>query len=349
MTKDKQQINGNNNEQIINNIHYHELTPKQLKEVKSLTIITVKELYLSIKGETLKIVEERIEEITDKFIDKIKKNPEKIILLKNPAMLHSLREAQKGYAIQGNENIDNLDNQLINLLLEKTNAKNQSLKNLILQQSIEKLPLLNQEHLDLLTIIFLIYYTVYYVNSIENFGVFLNNILKLFLPKKLNNELALSHLQYLGCLNKMSMVTKKHPSERLKNEYSAFFMKGFKLEDVEDNIKKLPNIFLRCFNDNILYQLSFFNKQKLIEKHKDIPLQKQLIKLHDSKIMNKKEAEVFLISLCKELKKLFETWDKSHLKNCTELTSVGRCLAISNLHKKGIKNYNFDTWLLPKI
>lgn len=343
--KQKNKGNYNNNIQAEKVEIYGGLNEQQ---VRDLVKVEVQELYITLTGKALEEANNRVRALENKFIQIIKKHPERIAQLNDTEVLCCLRGAQKGFAVHGNKNIKNLDDQLILLLLERMGCNNNSLKNLILQQSIEKVSLLTQEQLDLLTLIFLLYRTIVLTADINEFKSFLNNTVKPFLPEKSNYELALSHLQYLGCLNKTALGSAVNPSEKLKKEHSIFFMKGFELDSFPNDIRDIPNILLGCFNNKDLYQINVINKQKLEEKFKNHEFYNRLISLHDSKIMNKDEARDFLISLCKDLEGLFNKWDKSYLKSCADLTSVGRCLALSNLHKNGFRNFDFDVWIKPK-
>jgi len=191
----------------------------------------------------VKITQNLIKNLVNKYskeeLNKIKKEFQK------PVIQYTYGQACQGYAIQGNNNINSLDEQLVDLLSNRINNDNQTLKNLILEEAIKKIPQLNQEQLDLLTIIFLFYYSINNVRNFISFKVYLNGTLKPFLSNVTNNELTLSHLQYLGCLNKLS-ISKIPPLEIFRTRYSAFFMKGFKIEEVSEELKNIPNLFIKC-------------------------------------------------------------------------------------------------------
>jgi len=167
-------------------------------DVKEIAMDVFKSNFYDLGEKVEGIVYERAETIINKYLEKL--NSIDANLIKNtedPDIRFVIYETQKNHARRGDENIGEL---LVDVLIKRTMTKNESLKNIVLDEALTIIPKLTLKQIDILSLIFLVKYFNFAVAVPIDF--FIIQIKKL--KKELvitNNEMFYQHLQYTGCLS----------------------------------------------------------------------------------------------------------------------------------------------------
>ena len=269
----------------------------------------------------------------------------------NPDMQALLLDAQTAYARSGEEEKKNV---LIDLVLERSkNAGAPKLKDAILNEAVKVAAKLTQNQLKILTATFLTRHTVSYSANLEEFKTQVLDGLIPFIEDVDNGELNYRHLEYMGCLS--VQVGRVDFFNKLGEKYTAFFTKGFEaieLEKLLDGID-LGGANIPCFQDDTKVQIGILSESHIdgILKRESIDSQHtaKIKSIMKKNIMSKAEISNFVKNYHSSLDVFFNVVeDNKCLFSNSLLTSVGRCIALSNLHAHGRTEYQFDTWLNPK-
>lgn len=167
-------------------------------DVKEITMDIFKSNFYNLGEKVEKIVQERAEKILDDYLEKLSsKNPEYINNTQEPDIRYVIYEAQKNYARRGEEFIEKL---LVDILIERTTSKDDSLKSLILNEALYIIPKLTQKQIDVISFIFMIRYLNFVKEvPIESFIEIVNTIKSNF--NLLPSDHVFEHLQYTSCIS----------------------------------------------------------------------------------------------------------------------------------------------------
>ena len=273
-------------------------------------------------------VDRRINYITDKIIKEFQEsNPEGINKFKDPGFQVSLYEVQKSYAKTGDMNLSDM---LVDMLIERSKHDERSYIQIIMDEAITVIPKLTNEHLNVLSLYFIVYYI--HENDIHDYNDFVLFIQKYIIPFFFDSkESYFTYLMYLGC--GMYSIKRKDIREVFFRNYQGLFQNCFDIE----NIKQFENLnlFLRCKEFN-KYKISVLNHNILddkISKFNLIDNDKIYLKeLFDRHFMNIDDIKNKCIKICPSIKKLFDLWDNT-LLSAFYLTPVGKAIACANLKK----------------
>ena len=240
--------NGNSTGNTTNNIQIV-TSGLSYSDVKEICLDLFKANFIELKREANKVIEERVNEFIESYIESIKnKNIETLEELKNPDMQYILYEEQKSYARYGSKEL--LD-RLIFLLTERTAEVEKNMIQLNLNEAITIVHKMTEKQNNLITIAFILNQTTWpNVQNIEGLLTNIKNQVIPFIPKDKEIRRDLEYLTYLGCGN--SLLGDKL-EDILKKEYPSIF------EDIEDIrtylIDKLPEIeaLFELWNDKELY------------------------------------------------------------------------------------------------
>jgi hypothetical protein len=172
----------------------------------------------------------RAEEMTNEFLQKLYSQiPNKENKLQEPAVQYSLFNALKEYAKTGNTE---LKEQLLDLLLQRINSDERSLKQIVLDKAIDTLPHITLQHVKSLTFIFMIENLAQKVvqnkdtteNSL-NLNKFVNN-LHVFsdIPHRNVRKTINTHLVGFGCVHETNYYTDGlYPTRNIENIVSKYY------------------------------------------------------------------------------------------------------------------------------
>lgn len=192
-------------------------------DVKEVAMDVFKSNFYKLGEKVDKIINERAEDMINKYLEKLKtENPDLINKTEDPDMRYVIYEAQRSHARRGNKDIEEL---LTDLLIKRTKNDEESLKKLVLNESLDTIPKLTLKQIDILSIIFLCKYTQY--NALVPISIFIDIIypIKKDIVIK-TNDLFYQHLEFSGCLSVSvasvpfkNLIQSKFP--QIKNEEEA--------------------------------------------------------------------------------------------------------------------------------
>lgn len=167
-------------------------------EARQIALDVFRSNFYQLSEEASNLALKRVETFTDKVIEKLQS--EQTLLLdsmKDPDMQYVLYNSQIAYARSGDEDLSEV---LINLLVERANTTERTLKQLVINESLAVVPKLTDNQLNLLSLILLFYRSRNpYMKSFE----FLEYYIKVFVSPFINSlsveETNFSHLEYASC------------------------------------------------------------------------------------------------------------------------------------------------------
>jgi hypothetical protein len=168
-------------------------------DVKEIAIDVFKENCIKFTKEANDIAMERANELIDDLLEKI--DAKKLEIFKKPSMQIALYEAQKSYVKTGDKDLEEL---LVDILIQRVNEEERSLKQIVFDEALEIIPKINQEQMDILTLVFFIYQVEF--KLIADYNDLLKTINIHILPflKNLKEESsAYEHLFYTGCVTRL--------------------------------------------------------------------------------------------------------------------------------------------------
>lgn len=320
-------------------------------EARQIALDVFKANFYEFSEKAAKKAMERAEEITDEFIAKFyNKIPELENKLQEPSVQSSMFNAQKEFAKTGDKE---LKEQLLDLLLQRINSDERSLKQIVLDEAISIIPKLTKDQINTLSLIFSAVYfnhrDIVNLNALENY---INNKLVNFYPEKQISYSFFTHLQFTGCCTILSEGSTYKPLlEILKSRYKALFTKGFTNEELiaefKENIQLLQPLIIRCLQNPLKIQFNSLNNEVFDSKITELNLGEigQRAKQFENKfLMNDTEIEQFLVSKNTKISNLFRDWKEKDFKTITP-TSVGFAIAIMNYNRQTNSNIDFESFI----
>ncbi len=184
------------------------------EHIRQVAMDIFKSNFFDLGEKATQIAKKRAEEITNKYIEELqKKSPLSIENTQSPDILYALYEVQKSYARLGNIEISEL---LIDLLVRRTIIKDQSFETLVLSEAVTTVPKLTLEHMNILSLIFIVRYI--YLEDNPPFQFYYDTFFDKFLDmiEITDGLMFYEHLKYSGC------ITIDHTSEKLKDLIESF-------------------------------------------------------------------------------------------------------------------------------
>lgn len=317
-------------------------------DAKEIALDVFRTNFLQLSQNAANTAKERAEELVEIFLNKLQENdPSKLERIEDPDMQYALFTAQKEYARSGEKEMEDM---LVNILLERIEENTQSLKKIVLNESLEVIPKLTNSQLDILTIVFLVHETQNHsVTDKEKLKTYLNQYFVPFLKNLTKDKAPYQHLQFTGCCSTIGLA-EDSLSKLLSDHYEGVFSRGFE-KSVFDNIingdESYNSLLIKCINDPNLYQLSVNNenalKNILTQMGKNLSKFEQLKSLFEY-TLSPIQADNLIIELVPEMKNLIEVWRESYM--CVMLpTSVGIMLAYINLKRKAGIKLDIGIWI----
>lgn len=165
-------------------------------EVKDIVMTVFKSNFYDLGKEVEKIVDKRAEEIVTEYLQRlVAKSPEALRNTEDPDLRFAIYEVQKSHARRGEKKVADL---LVDVLVDRTLAKEESLLKLVYNEAMEIIPKLTLKQIDVVTAIFI----ARYVNIGGLFPIeLLNAILNNFVSDVPEDEIFYRHLEYTGCIS----------------------------------------------------------------------------------------------------------------------------------------------------
>jgi len=221
---------------------------------------------------------------------------------------------------------------------------------IVLNESLTVASKLTTGQLDILSLIFMLKYSIRYdLTSLLSLKEYLNNTILPFASKLTKENAHFQHLEYAGC-GGISLGNRSLESIFLTN-YPGLFSKGFTNEEAENLVsdpQKQLGIFTPCLHNEKLLQVSAVNydviKRICKENKLTEQVESQVIELQKNNIMTDEEVKLYLVKLVPNMEILFDHWENSSLKNMT-LTSVGIALAHANIRRMINDSIDLSIWI----
>lgn len=294
---------------------------------------------------------ERAEEITDNFIEHFySKIPHLEEKLQEPSVQSTMFNTQKEYAKTGDKD---LKEQLLDLLIQRIDSEERSLKQIVLDEAITIIPKLTQDQINILTLVFsAVYYNHRDILNLPSLINFLNNKLLCFYPQTGPSYSFFTHLQFTGCCTLLSEGGSYKPFDEIfKTRYKAFFTKGFTeaefASEFGEESSKLRPLIIRCIQNPIAIQFNPLNDEVFKARINDQNLGQlgnRAMKFQNKFAMNKQEIIRFLNSQNGLFEKFLADWKEKDFKTIRP-TSVGFAIAILNYNRVTGDNIPVESFL----
>lgn len=320
-------------------------------EARQIAIDVFKANFYTFSEKAAKKALERAEELTDEFIAKFYvKIPELESKLQEPSVQSSMFNTQKEYAKSGDSE---LKEQLLNILIERINSEERSLKQIVLDEVLTILPKLTKEQINVMTLIF----SAVYINhntivNIPTFIEFIENRILVFYPNTPPSYSFYTHLQFTGCCTILSEGSSYKPLEQIfKVRYKALISKGFTEEELNqefrDDKNRLAPLLMKCFQNPIALQFNPLNDEVFNSKIDELDLGeigKKALNFQNKNLLNDQEIKEFMIKCNPRIEKLLTDWKEKDFKTIRP-TSVGLAIAIMNYNRVTKENIAFETFI----
>jgi len=309
--------------------------------------------FLKLSTDAANVAHERADKFIEKYLEKLQKtHPQAIESSSDPDMQYALFVAQREYARSGN---DDLSDVLVDILVARANEQQRSLLQIVLNESLTTAPKLTENQFDILSLIFIIRYTVRgNLNSLDAFNQYYQSEITKFIFREIDNikdnPNTFQHLQYAGC--GATQISAASIGDIVRSPYSGLFCKGIPREEKEIlTTQGIPNeLFMPCFHNMSLYQFNALDEKVLREKCLLLNLSQEdtekVIHVQRTFLFSSEEIETYMSSNIPEVKNLLTVWGNSGMKNFT-LTSVGIAIAHANIKRKmnDNKSYDLSIWI----
>ncbi len=302
-------------------------------------------------NEAAQTAEKRANEIVDDFTKKLfEEHPELSVRLKDPSIQYSAFSVIKNYVKTGDAE---LKERMLGMLIQRMEAKERSMEQIVLDEAIEIIPKLTQDQINILSLILSAVYITHRITNIDDFKDFINNRLMTFYPNKKSNSIY-THLQYTGCCTFLGGISTYKPFIDILNlKYGGLFNKGFSDETFKQTFSKdcdqIIPILAKCQQNLSLMQFNAINETVLttiIRQNKLERVSTQIMQLHNQNKMSNDDILAFLCSINSRIRSFIKDWDDklSDLRTIA-LTPVGYAIAILNYNIKTGKNISLKSYI----
>lgn len=317
-------------------------------EVKEVALDVFKNNFITLSEQANRIARERAEELVDDFLNEIKeKNPALLNSVQEPSMQSALYSAQKSYAITGDKNVADM---LVDILVDRADQTERNLRQIVLDESLEVVPKLTNEQLDILTIVFILRYSRQQgLSSLEKFKQYLETSIKPFTDNLTKENSSYQHIEYCNCgAVSIAVIDIENIFSR---HYKGLFCRGMEQEEFEKNygeISGYQNLLIQCLHDSTKLQVNALDNEVLKKRIEEEELSEKaaenLTNFFDSNVMNNNEIKDYLIKQGDFMERLFDVWGNSEMK-ATTLTSVGIAIAQANFKRKTGESIDLSIWI----
>lgn len=219
-------------------IHHHGIS---YSDARDIAIDVFKANYLQLSKSAAQIARDRAEELTDKFLEKLKEqNADAIASMETPGMQYALFSAQKEYARTGDKDLESL---LVDILIDRSSSTERTIKQIVLDEALSVAPKLTSEQMDALTVNFFIVRTQNHaIVNLGKFAEYLDSDIGPFVNGLATDTSCYEHLVYTGC-GSLSLIGNLKPIGGFYlHRYAGLFMKGFEEEEWKKHFPESPEL-----------------------------------------------------------------------------------------------------------
>ncbi len=272
---------------------------------------------------------ERAEEIREEIMRKIaEKGEEAAKSFSHPEKQVALVEAQKSYAISGDEELKAM---LAASVANLAGEAERSIKSIVISEAIKTMPNLTKRQLRVLATTLVVRH--YALNSYATIELWLDGIKRL-LGGNVNDVICslgdLRHIQYVGCGSVSIRGLEFYGMFEIN--YPAFISKGYSVDEMAAAFGDWPipsDALCECLNDPKKIQIAALNKPILLQKFGDWPPEKLQIaeKKLVERLMQNHEINNRISQINSDGKHFVDFWSSDPGIRNLELTSVGIAVA----------------------
>lgn len=319
------------------------------RDAKEIALDVYKENFLKLSSDAARVAIQRAEELTDKFLEKLKKESESSLQsLKEPGMQIALYAAQKEYARTGDGDLQNL---LVDILVERSKSVSRDIKQIVLDESLEIAPRLTLEQFDVLSLSWLLTRTINHaILNIDSFNNYLINSILPFIDSLNESSSCYEHLQYLGCGDLVQIGDWGKIEKIFRDRYPGIFCKGVSEEEIKAEFAGVDTkgMIIRSLHNSALFQVSAIDLEAISSESKKRGLAEELVpklnSIFEKSRMSEDDVREYLLMTNSKMERLFSIWEKTPLKRLT-LTTVGYAIAQANYKRKTGLMVNLSFWV----
>jgi hypothetical protein len=319
------------------------------RDAKEIALDVYKENFLKLSADAARVAIQRAEELTDKFLEKLKNESESSVeSMKEPGMQIALYSAQKEYARTGDVDLQNL---LVDILVERSKSASRDIKQIVLDESLEIAPRLTPEQFDVLTLSWLLTktknHTIVNIESLNNYVI--TNLLP-FIDSLNESSSCYEHLQYLGCSDLVQLGAWGKIEKLLRDRYPGIFCKGATEDEVRVELANADTkgMIIQSLHNSALFQVSAMDLDAISSESKRRGLNEELVpklnSIFEKSRMSETEVREYLLKTHPKLERLFSIWEKTPLSRLT-LTTVGYAIAQANFRRKTGLKVDLSMWV----
>lgn len=331
----------NNQAQIIN------MNGLNYSEVKEIATDLFNSNFLVMKNEAARIAAERATEITDKLLNKLQvEAPSSLNEFATPGMQNSLYNAQKEYAISGDEQLGNM---LVDILIQRANESKNTRRKIVLDESIKIAPKLTRSQISLLTFMHFHFKVTSY--GYLNFTSLMLDINKTFLLLNDLDDTVLDNDLYFMEILRLGKITTHHLpdfEDLFIESYPSFVMRGFTLEEFTPREIDIKEYLKPCLHDQAKFQFIFLTMEQLLSFLWSKGLTEERVyyiaSFFRNYLMSRHQIQSILKNFLINYDRLINFRSSSRFQNF-QISYLGTSIAISNYNRLYGERNDLSIWI----
>ena len=316
-------------------------------EARAIALDVAKATFYELSGVARDIASERVEEITNRVIEKLEKeNPSGLQKAQDPDFQYALLTVQKEFARTGDVDLGDL---LVDLLVDRSKQDQRNILQIVLNESLAVAPKLTDEQLAALAVVFLFRYTINnQIGSHVQFGDYLDKHIVPFSAIIPKTTTSYQHLEFAGC---GTTLIGKTLEEIFCNNYPGLFLKGFDREEVASrgiSVGVDSKFFTSCLTNPDKLQNNALTKRVIENQIATKELSPEdggkLLALFDDFKLSPSQVKDKVIQIRPYMAEVFNIWSTTSMQSFT-LTSVGMAIGHANIKRLVGEFTALDEWI----
>lgn len=309
--------------------------------------------FYKLAGEAREAAKARAEELVDDFLERLAlTSPNTLDVASDPDMQYAIYAAQKQYARTGDKQLSDI---LVDILVRRANEKDRSMRQVVLNESIDVAPKLVDYQFDILSII-MFYKYMRRTSAFNGFEEFLQYLTEMTLPfmdglKRAVGDSPYSHMEYAGC-GSMQNIGGVPLEQILRANYPGMFYSGFTREQLtnmgEEIMQWAAEMLVPCIHDPAKYQFNVLHDSEfeMLAERKGYgeKVKGSFRSLQNGNMLAHTDIKEIMTSALPWMDELFNIWGKSQISRFT-LTTVGIAIAQANIKRRLGFEVDLEIWI----